>query len=118
MDFLNIIKGLFTSLKKDEGIEEVFLVRTQYKRKFKFQLEKQLYMSEDEINQIIDIIESYEKKVDLIKKEFDYSDFSIIKQNKFELELKMIEKEMFHIIKERIKLIMREKANKAKKFFD
>jgi len=118
MNFFDSLQGLFNFSKPEEGIEEVYIIREQAKKKFSFQLQKQLFLTEDEIAEILDIIEDHEKKIDEIKKNFDYKNFSILKQNQFELELRTIEKEMCQIIKETIKAIMREKAEKAKEYFD
>lgn len=118
MNFFDSLKGLFNISKPEEGIEEVFIIREKAKKKFAFQLKKQLFMTEDEIAEVIDIIEEHEKKIDKIKKSFDYKDFSILKQNEFELELRKIEKEMCQTIKETIKVIMREKAETAKEYFN
>ncbi len=118
MDFFDSLKGLFNFTKPEEGIEEVYIIREQAKKKFAFQLQKQLFMTEDEIAEILDIIKDHEKKIDEIKKNFDYNNFSILKQNQFELELRTIEKDMCQIIKETIKVIMREKAETAKDYFN
>ena len=124
MKFVNLnIKGIYMSIfdnffKKDiTGKQTLNKDRKKIKIKFEKQLKEKLFMSETEIKSIISLIEDYEEKVDKIKSEFDFNNFSNEKWLKCIQKMYLLEEEMKNDVEGLIKYIMKKKLEIAKKTF-
>lgn len=117
MDFLASLKEFFKPSKNTDR-EEILIEREKSKSKFAFQLKNNLFMTDEEIKEVLKIIDESEKKVDEYQKNYDFSDITLIKTNEFGIGLTKIERQMIQDVKSKIKEIMDAKLARAKKRFD
>ena len=112
MDIFNLFSNIFD--KDSSGQKEVNEQRKQTKEKLKTQLKEQLFMSKEEIDIIISIIEEYEQKRDKIQEDFDPENHSTEQAELMDKKLSLLQAEMETSIKDAIKTIMQEKLRLAK----
>ena len=106
---------------KEENEElklNISIKREHAKRKFAIQLKKKLFMTDNEIESIMEIINAAEEETDTIQDNTNYDNFGLLASENFTIELTKVQKEMYKNVQAKIKEIMDKKLTKAKKYFE
>ncbi len=115
MDFSYIFNNIFKIFTDNTQSKDTSKIKEKSKKNFALQLKEKLFMTPDEIKEVMNVVEAGEKTVEEFQKNYDFSDINLISTNDFGIELMKLQKQSIADIQAKVKEIMNKKLERAKK---